>query len=237
MWYTPLFIRKQFSESKTLSKTVGLLHKKFRHCETDNFGRKIVTPLLCIIFFHTRIFLKHWRKAHEIFRHCETENFWRKIVITRKMHEIFRYPKNFSTLKGFPRKLSALWDKKFSREKRDTTIMRKFFRYHIFSETLHGCSQNFSALRDHFFSTEKWEIPPVFKRKNFSKPVFFSKTVGFLYKNCRHCETNNFWRKRVAPFMHTVFRLPQTFWNIEGLPTNFSALRDLTLLTEKRLNP
>ena len=197
----PLFIRKQFSESKNFLKNCRTPSQKFFGTVRQTFsGAKLWHPFYAY-FFDTRIFLKHWRNAHENFRHCETENFWRKNVITLIMHKIFRYPKIFSTLKGFPRKLLALWDKKFSREKRDTTIMRKFSRYHIFSETLQGCSQNFSALRDHIFSTKKWDTPHLFIRKDFSKPEDFSKTVGLLYKNFQHCETNNFLRKMVTPLL------------------------------------
>ena len=153
------------------------------------------------------------------------------------MQKLFRYPKTFSTLKGFPRKLLALWDKKFSREKRDTTIMRNFSRYHIFS-------WNSAAINTKFFVTVRPNLfngkmfyAELFIRKNFAKPEFFSKTEGFLYKNFRHCETNNFRRKCVTPFMHKIFCWPQTFWNIEGLPTISSALSDVTLSTEKRLYP
>ena len=168
-------------------------------------------PLLCIKFIDIPIFLKQWRNAHEVFRHCETENFWQKNVITHIMHKNFRYPKRFEKLKGFPRKLSALWDKKFSREKRDTRVMRNISRNHNFSETLQGCSRIFSALWDHIFSTEKWDTPRPLIRKNLSKPEFFSKTVGFLCKKFRHCETNNFPRKIVTPLICIKFSDTRSF--------------------------
>ena len=44
------------------------------------FDGKTWYPLLCIKFFYTPNFLKHWRDAQEIFRHCETKNFRRKIL-------------------------------------------------------------------------------------------------------------------------------------------------------------
>ena len=141
----------------------------------------------------------------KIFGTVRQRFFLRKNVITRIMHKHFRYPKRFEKLKGFIRNLSALWDKKFSREKRDTPIMRNISRYHNFSENLQGCSRIFSALSElKFFSTEKWDTPqppppPLFIRKNFSKPEVFWKTVGFLYKKFRYCETNNFPGKIVTP--------------------------------------
>ena len=50
------------------------------------------TPLLCISFFDTPNFLKHWRDAHEIFRRCETKKFRRENVIPPIIHENYRYP-------------------------------------------------------------------------------------------------------------------------------------------------
>ena len=76
------------------------------------FDGKTWYPLVCIKFFDTPNFLKHWRDAHEIFRHCETKKFRRKLVIPPIMHKIFRYPKFSETSKGCPRIFSALWDKK-----------------------------------------------------------------------------------------------------------------------------
>ena len=63
---------------------------------------------------------------------------------------------------------------------------------------------------------------PLFNRKNFSKPEIFSKTVRFLHKNFRQCETEKLWRKYLIPSnKHKLFRVPQNFWNIEGMPTTF----------------
>ena len=70
--YTPLFFSKNFSKPGIFSKTVGLLYKFFRQCETNDFLRKIVTPIKCINFFDIRYPPKHWRDAHEFFRHCES---------------------------------------------------------------------------------------------------------------------------------------------------------------------
>ena len=101
------------------------------------------------------------------------------------MQKLFRYPKTFSTLKGFPRKLLALWDKKFSREKRDTTIMRNFSRYHIFSETVQRLTRSFSSLWDQIFSTEKCFTPnfssvKTLRNQNFSRKQkdSFTKIFG-----------------------------------------------------------
>ena len=149
--------------------------------------------------------------------------FWRKNVITRIMHKNFRYPKTFETLKGFPRKLSALWDKKFSREKRDTPFMRKISRYHNISETLQGCSRNLSALWDHVFSTEKWDTPPLFSSvKTFRNQKFSQKQSDSLTKSFCNVRQTIFRGKLWHPFYAYFFSIPEFFWNIEGMPTKIS---------------
>ena len=100
--------------------TEGMPTKFFGTVRPKIFDGKTWYPLVCIKFFDTPNFLKHLRVAHENFRHCETKNFRRKNVIPPSMHKIFRYPKISETFKGCPRNFSALWDQKFSTEKRDT---------------------------------------------------------------------------------------------------------------------
>ena len=101
-------------------------------------------PILCIKFFDTPNFLKHWRDAHEVFRHCDTKKFRRKLVIPPIMQKIFRYPKFSETLKGSSRNFSAPWDKRFLTENVETPppptpLIHKLLRYRKFSETLKGC--------------------------------------------------------------------------------------------------
>ena len=154
-----------------ISETLkGSFTKFFGTVRQKIFDGNLWYPLLCIKFFDTPNFLRHWRDAHEIFRHCETKNFRRKIVIAPIMHKFFRYPKFSETLKGCPRNFSALWDKKFRRKIVIAPIMHKIFRYPKFSETLKGCPRNFSSIK--LFETK-----------------IFSKTVGFPYESFRQCET------------------------------------------------
>ena len=93
------------------------------------FDGKLWYPLLCIKFFDTPNFLKHWRDVHEIFRHCETKNFRRINVIPPfSFIELFEI-KNFLKNSRIPlRKFSALWDIKISTENRDMPpLIHKFF--------------------------------------------------------------------------------------------------------------
>ena len=152
-------MHKNFSVPQIFWNIEGMPTKFFGTVRQKIFDGNLWYPLLCIKFFDTPNFLRHWRDAHEIFRHCETKNFRRKNVIPPSMHKISRYPKFSETLKVCPRNFSALWDKKFSTEKRDTPCMHKIFRFPRFSETLKGCPRNFSALWDQKFSTETCDTP------------------------------------------------------------------------------
>ena len=124
-WYTPpsfiqIFSRPEVSETLKDSPT-----KFFGTVRQKIFDRKSWNsppPLLSINFFATGRFQKHSTEGftYQFYRHCETKNFRRKNVIPPSMHKIFWYPKFSETSKGRPRKLSALWDKNFSTEKRDT---------------------------------------------------------------------------------------------------------------------
>ena len=140
--YTQHFLIPESSE--TLK---GSFTKFFGNVRPKNFDGKTWYPLLCIKFFYTPNFLKHWRDAHEIFRHCETKNFPRKNVIPPSMHKIFRYPKFSEALKGCPRNFSALWYQKFSTDKRDTPFsFIKLFETKNFLKNSRIPLRKFSAL-------------------------------------------------------------------------------------------
>ena len=170
------------------------------------FDGKTRYSLLCIKFFDTSNFLKHWRDAHEIFRHCETNNFRRKNVILPIMHEIFRYPKFSEILKGCPRNFSALWDPQFSTEKRDTP-------YYAWNFSIPQIFWNIGGMPTKFFGTER---PKIFAGKTWYPLlcIKFFDTPNFLkhwrdaHKIFRHWETKNFRRKNVIPlfFIHKTFR-------------------------------
>ena len=150
------------------------------------FDGKLWYPLLCIKFFDTPNFLKHWRDAHEIFRHCETKNFRRKIVIPPIMHKIFRYPKVSETLKGGPRNfsgkqkgsftklfVSVQWDKNFDGKYwYSPPPLIQTFSVPEISETLKGSPlRKFLAQWDKKLPTENrksWHNP--LKHKYFRYP-------------------------------------------------------------------
>ena len=115
-----------------ISETLkGSFRKFFGTVRQKIFDGNLWYPLLCIKFFDTPIFLKHWRHAHEIFRNCETKNFRRKKVIppfsSIKLFETKNFLKNSRI---HLRKFSAVWDIKNSTENRDMPpLIHKFFWY------------------------------------------------------------------------------------------------------------
>ena len=199
----PLLSINFFATGKFLKySTEGFTYQIYRHCETKNFRRKKVIPLVCIKFFDTPNFLKHRRDAHEYFQDCETKNFRRKNVIPPSMHKFFRYPKFSETFKGCPRNFLPLWDQKFSAEKRDTP-----FFIHIFFETKNFLKNSrislrkFWALWDIKISTGNRDMPPLI-HKFFSIPEIFRKTEGFLYKAFRFGPVRQKFRQnRDAPLL------------------------------------
>ena len=115
----------------------------FRHWETKNFRRNVVTPLPCIKFSIAKTF-------------CNIE------VISIPYFDCisyFDYPTLSEILKRCPRIFSALWDLKLFTENVIPPNIHKNLRYHNFSKTLQECSWNFSALWDENFSTYNCDTP------------------------------------------------------------------------------
>ena len=217
----------------------GMSTKFFGTVRPKIFDRKTWYPLVCIKFFDTPNFLKHWRDAHEIFRHCETKNFRRKNVIPPIMHETFRYPKFSETLKGYPRNFSALWDQKFSTEKRDTPFsFIKLFETKNFLKNSRIPLRKFSALWDIKISTENRDMPPLV-HKFFSIPENFRKTEGFLYKAFRFGPVRQKvptkpWR---PPSYAWKFSIKEFFWNTKVFSNEIFWYSETKTSTENRDTP
>ena len=147
--------------------TEGFPYEIFRHRETKYFQRKIVI-LLCIKFFDTPNFLKHWRHAHEIFCHCETKNFRPKIVILPPpfpppLVSIIFFDTRFFLIhrsERFPYEFFEHWDKKnFDTKSWDKSLKHKIFRYPKLVTHWRVPLRNFSALWDKHFLTENRDTP------------------------------------------------------------------------------
>ena len=159
-------------------------------------------PLLCIKFFDTPNFLKHWSDAHEFFWHCEIKNSRWKNVITPIKHKIFGYPKISETLKWCPSNFFALWDRNLSPENRDITpfLSIEDFSFQKFSKTKNGSPAKFSRSCEKINFDKIVKLPTSFAWKS-SIPESFRNTEGFFYELYRHSETKNFQRSSViSPF-------------------------------------
>ena len=72
---------QHFLMPEIIETLIGSFTKFFGTLTQTFFDGKLWYHLICIKFFDTPIFLKHWRDAHENFGHCDTNKFWRRNVI------------------------------------------------------------------------------------------------------------------------------------------------------------
>ena len=140
-----------------------------------SFDGNLWYPLLCIKFFDTPNFLKHWRDAHKIFRHCETKNFRRKNVKPPFSSIKLFETRNFLKNSRIPlRKFSALWDIKISTENRDMpSLIHKISSIpEIFWKQKGSFTKLFvSVLWDKKFRQNR-DSPPSLCMKIFDKRIF-----------------------------------------------------------------
>ena len=182
----PPLIHNFFSIPEILRKTQKILHKVFRFGPVrQKFPTKpwCPPPLLCMKIFDKRIFLKHQSVLQWNISYSETKNFRRKILILPPLlSKLFRYPKLVKHWRVPLRSFSALWDQKFSTEKRDTPLfIHNFFETKNFLKNCRISLRKFSALWDIKISTENRDMPPLI-HKFFSIPEILRKTQKILHK-------------------------------------------------------
>ena len=174
------------------------------------FDGKTWYSLLCIKFFDTPNFLKHWRDAHEIFRHCDTKNFRRKNVIPPPFSSIklFQTRSFFINCRIPSRKHSALWDRKILTENRNMPpLIHKFFWIpEIFRKTegiLYKVFR-FGPVRQKI-STKPW--CPLLCMKIFDKRIFLKHQNGLQWNILVQWDKNFSTEKRDTPhpLIHRIF--------------------------------
>ena len=140
---------------------------------------------------------------------------------SREAHEIFR-----------------LGETKVSRRKNMIPPFSsvKIFRNEKFSQKQQDSfTKIFGKVRQKNFDRKVWY--PLLCKKLFDIPNFLEH-LGKAHEVFPHCEMEIFWRKYViASIMHRLFRLLQTFWNIEGMPTNFFGTVRPKIFHRKRDTP
>ena len=138
------------------------------------------------------------------------------------MNKFFRYPKFSETLNGCPRIFSVLRDMKISIENRDMPPhIHKFFLYQKFSgKRKRSFTKIFvSVLWDKKFRQNR--DAPFLCMKVFDKR-FFLKRESVLQWNILVQSDQKFSKEKCDnPYQEESFSIPQIFWNIEGMPTNF----------------
>ena len=232
MLYAPLFIRKNFSKPEKFSKTVSFLLKIFRRCERNHFQGKIVTPLLCINFYDSRNFLKHWRIARGNFRQSERENFLRKNVKPLLRMNFFDN-ENFLNIEVMPTKIfGTLRQRIFDGKTWYPLLCIKIFDYPKLSETLKGCPRFFlGTVRPKIFRRKslipRFSSIKTFRNQKVSKnsriPVQKFLALWDIQLWAEICDTR---------IMHKFFQYPKFSETLKGFPRNFSALWDKNFLTE-----
>ena len=125
--------------------------------DKEKFQQKIViSPSYAQKFSITENFWNFEWIPHEIFDTVREIKFQQKKWYSLLIYKVFRHLSFSESMKGSPRKFSALWEKSFNRKLWYPTFRSRNFRYASFSETLKGTPQNFSALRDKKLSTKSW---------------------------------------------------------------------------------
>ena len=200
----------------------GSFTKFFGTVRQKIFDGNLWYPLLCIKFFDTPNFLKHWRDAHEIFRHYETnKNFWRKNVIPFSSIKHFE-AKNFLKNSRIPlRKFSALWDIKNSTENRDMPpLIHNFFLIPKNFRKTEGCL--YKAFRlGHVrqkVPTKPWS-PPLLCMKIFDKGIFL-KHQSVLQGNISAQRDKTFSTENLdtPPPSYPNFLNTRNYCNSKGFP-------------------
>ena len=152
----------------------------------------------------------------------------------------------FETKKRSPTTFSALYDKIFPTEKRDSPppppkflSISCFFHTRSFGNTKVPSNENFwyreTKIRKNRDTLLPILSPPLFFLcMEFFIFRFFQNAEGSPYDFFQHCETKKFRRKNVKPSLIAIyhFSLPELFWNTRVLPAEvFGAVR------QKKIRP
>ena len=198
-----------------ISETLmGSFTKFFGSVRQKYLDGKLWYYLLCIKFFDTPNFLKHWRDAHEIFRHCETKNFRRKNVICPLLSINFFDTKSFLENKRVPLQSSSF--RSCETKNFDKTVMPRSYAWK-FSMKKIVLQWNILVQWEKNFSTENRDTSPPLIHKFFPYQKFSETQNGSLAKFFRSCEIKKIFNKNVKlpPSFAWKFSIPEFFRNTE----------------------
>ena len=200
--------------------------------DKEDWTKKSDMPCLCINFFETPIFLKHWMVPPRSFRHFETKNNRRKNGIPNPpppppvAHKLLSTPENFWNTEGTTYKIFLSSKTKKFPQKQDSfrLLCMKFFET-IFLKHRRVPERFFSALWDKRFPT-KSNTPHLFFILFFPTVEFFWNVEGLRHKFFRHCETKTVWMEEAdnpTSVIHKLLSIRENLWNTEG--THYEAFR------------
>ena len=164
-----------------------------------NADGKTWYPKLCIVFVENSLCWKTEGFLIKFFSTVRLKNFDGKSWCALFMHKVFRYPNCSETLKSCPLNFSALSDKKFPTEKRDTPpLIHNFYPYWKLSVVTKVFSYNFLP----YWQTKQFQMNgDTPKIQNCFETTNFLKHKGHPKKKVRYCETEKFSPKFVVPHL------------------------------------
>ena len=138
------------------------------------------------------------------------------------VHKIFRLSQTFWNIEGLP-KIFRHWKTWLFWQKNVYTpnMQEKFPIPQFFWKSAVMNTKFFVTVRPKFFDGKKLYAPPPSSVKTLRNQKFSQKQWDSFTKVFGTVRRTIFGGKVWPPFMHKIFRLPQTFWNIEWLPTIF----------------
>ena len=196
----------KFSRYHKFSETLQGCSWSFSALWDQNFSTEWCDTLFFFLkpFRNEKFSQKQLNSITKIFGTVRQKTFDRKKWHTLLCMKLFDIPNFLKHWRDVQELFQHCETKKVLRKTATPLLCIKFFDYPKFSENLKGCPRVFSALSDlKLFDGKSWYT--LFIRKNFSKPESFSKTVGFLYKRFRHCETKIFRWKVVTTLLCIKF--------------------------------
>ena len=152
------------------------------------------------------------------------------------MQKKFRYPKFSETLKGCPRNFSALWDKKFPTEKRDTTLFihKVFWKQKFSRKHWDFLTKVFGTVRNKNFDWKSWYAPSYpwifFDTRKFPG----NRKVPLKIFSFRSCGTKSS-VKTVKPPPSNAWK--EFFWNIKVFSNEIFGYSETKTSTENRDTP
>ena len=177
-----------------------------------------------------RFWKNEWRVPLRLFWVVRQKIFNRKSWFTPMILETFWYTELVEQISVLPRKVSVLWDKKYSTENLDTPNNQRNFDTKAFLKHIRVPLRILLVLWDKKFSTKNSDTP-LLCLKIFDTPNYWNNR-RFPREKFRYRETKTFLQKRDTPNVQNNFDIGTSLklWRVH-LRT-FLVMRDQVFSTE-----